>query len=65
MKLVRVVSPFFVAGLETDGFVRRAAPIISYMVGWSDDRVRKYIANRGWKASLVENPNDRKETPDP
>ncbi len=62
MKLVRVVSPFFVAGFESDGFVRRAAPIISYMVGWSDDRVRKYVANRDWKASIVEEPDDGTQT---
>lgn len=51
--LVRVVAPHFVAGFETDGQVRRAAPIIGYMVGWTDDRARRYIENRGWKASIV------------
>ena len=31
MTLIRIVAPHFVAGLETDGIVRRAAPIIAYM----------------------------------
>lgn len=54
MTLVRVVAPHFVAGFETaDGAVRRAAPIIGYMVGWSDDRARRYIAGKGWRASII------------
>ena len=52
MTLVRIVAPHFVAGLETDGIVRRAAPIIAYMVGWPDDRVREYVKAQGWKASI-------------
>ena len=38
MRLVRVVAPHFVAGFETDGTVRRAAPIVRYLVGWDDDK---------------------------
>jgi hypothetical protein len=53
MKLVRVVAGHFVAGFESDGTVRRAAPILKYMVGWSDDRARQYIAAKGWTASIV------------
>lgn len=53
MRLVRIVAPHFVAGFETDGVVRRAAPILAYMVGWTDERARSYIAKKGWKASLV------------
>ena len=53
MKLVRVVAPHFVAGFETDGIVRRTAPILKRMLGWSDDRARKYIASKGWRASIV------------
>ena len=52
LTLVRVVAPHFVAGLETDGTVRRA-PILHYMVGWPDDRVRAYVKEQGWKASVV------------
>jgi hypothetical protein len=54
VKLIRVVAKHFVAGFETDGTVRRAAPILKYLVGWSDDRARKYIASKGWKASIIE-----------
>lgn len=52
--LVRVVAPHFVAGFESDGTIRRAAPILKYMVGWSDDRARVYIAQKGWTASIIE-----------
>ncbi len=54
MTLVRIVAPHFVAGFETDGVVRRAAPIIRYMLGWSDARARSYIASKGWKASRID-----------
>jgi hypothetical protein len=53
MKLVRVVSPYFVAGFESDGIIRRAAPIIKYMIGWDEDKARKYIAKKGWTASVI------------
>lgn len=54
VKLVRVVAPFFVAGFETSGGeIRRAAPIIRYMEGWSDREARLYIRRRGWKASVI------------
>lgn len=53
MKLVRVVAPHFVAGFETDGVVRRAAPILKYLVGKTDEEARRYIARKGWRASVV------------
>lgn len=53
MRLIRVVAPHFVAGFETDGIVRRAAPILRYMVGWTDGHARVYIANAGWSAHEV------------
>ncbi len=52
-RLVRVVAPHFVAGFETDGIVRRAAPIIKYLVGKTDDEARTYIQSKGWKASVI------------
>jgi len=55
MRLIRVVAPHFVAGFETDGVVRRAAPILKYLVGKTDDQARAYIKSKGWKASLVRN----------
>jgi len=54
VKLVRVVAPHFVAGFETDGIVRRTAPILKNLRGWTDDRARKYIQRKGWKASIVD-----------
>jgi hypothetical protein len=53
LTLVRIVSPHFVAGIETDGTVRRAAPIVGYMVGWSDDQVRTHVKAKGWTASII------------
>ncbi|BBB99822.1 hypothetical protein [Bradyrhizobium elkanii] len=53
MNLVRVVAPHFVAGFETDGVVRRAAPILKYLVGKSDDQARAYIKKKEWKAIVV------------
>jgi hypothetical protein len=54
MRLIRVVAPHFVAGFESDGTVRRAAPILGFMTGWSDDRARVYMAAKGWRASVIE-----------
>jgi hypothetical protein len=53
MKLVRVVAPHFVAGFETDGIVRRTAPIIKYLLGRTDAEARAYFELKGWKASVV------------
>jgi hypothetical protein len=55
MRLVRVVAPHFVAGFETDGHVRRCAPILyRTLMGMSDDLARQVIAHRGWKATVVD-----------
>jgi len=54
MSLIRVVAPHFVAGFESDGTVRRAAPILRFMLGWPDDRARAYIAAKGWRAAVIE-----------
>lgn len=53
MILVRVVAPHFVAGFETDGTVRRAAPILKSLVGKTNDEARAIIARKGWRASIV------------
>jgi hypothetical protein len=54
MKLIRVVAPHFVAGFESDGIVRHAAPIIKGLIGKSDDYARETIKRYGWKASIIE-----------
>jgi hypothetical protein len=53
VKLIRVVAPHFVAGFESDGIVRRTAPILKQLRGMTDDRARKYIARKGWRASVI------------
>ena len=55
--LVRVVAPHFVAGFETDGIVRRTAPILRNLLGMTDEQARRTIAmmkKKGWKASIVQ-----------
>jgi hypothetical protein len=52
--LVRVVAPHFVAGFDVaDGKVKRAAPIIQYMNGWSAEKARAYIKKKGWDARII------------
>lgn len=53
-RLVRVVAPHFVAGFETDGVVRRAAPILKKMIGKTDDVARAVIAHFKWQASVID-----------
>lgn len=53
MRLVRVIGPHFVAGFETDGIVRRAAPILKYLIGKTDTEARAYIHSKGWIASKL------------
>jgi hypothetical protein len=62
MKLVRVVAPHFVAGFETDGVVRRAAPILKHLIGKSDDYARETIRRYGWKASVIDDGTGAKQT---
>jgi hypothetical protein len=56
MILIGVVAPHFVAGFETDGVVRRAAPILKRLIGMTDDQAREHIKAQGWKAHLVAAP---------
>lgn len=57
MRLVRVVAPHFVAGFETDGVVRCAAPILrKHLLGKTDDEARLIIKAMGWKAHNVGHP---------
>lgn len=50
--LGRIVAPHFVAGvIVEEGNVTRAAPIVGYMLGWSEERVRTYVRRRGWTAT--------------
>ncbi len=54
LSLLRITAPHFCAGLETDSVCRRAAPILKYMVGWTQSQVRRYCRRKGWKIEIVE-----------
>ena len=50
MKLVRIVSRYFVVGLIIQSNkVTNAAPIVHYMKGWTLEQVLEYCKKRGWK----------------
>ena len=52
--LVRVVSPYFVAGIVLDiDVVTVAAPILRWTVGKGRGELRAYFDRRGWRASVV------------
>lgn len=54
MKLVRVTAPHFVAGYESDGlWVRRAAPILRYVLDWPEFQAWNYFDRKGWKYEIV------------
>lgn len=49
--LLRVTAPHFVAGAEVSGpslTLSRAAPIISYMRGWTVFSAQAYCHEKGW-----------------
>lgn len=49
-KLYHIESNYFSAGLVINdkGLVVNCAPIIKYMMGWSEKRVMDYIRVKGW-----------------
>jgi hypothetical protein len=53
--LIRVVAPHFVAGaiFGEDGRVQRAAPILKWSVGMTEDELRAEIKRRGYTATIV------------
>jgi hypothetical protein len=53
--LVRVVAPYFVAGLIVDerGTCIHAAPILVRFIGCSATKLRAHFAARGWKATVL------------
>src|SRR4051794_2371430 len=50
LTLMRVVGPDLVAGFESDGTVRRAAPILKALVGTSAAEARELHQGEGWTA---------------
>lgn len=57
MELIRIEGKTsrgmpFVVGVELhNGVVVRVPPLVKYMRGWSDTKVRSYAAQKGWSAS--------------
>jgi hypothetical protein len=52
--LATIRGPTFHVGITLhDDKVVEAAPIISFMRGWSRDRVRDYCSERDWQISIV------------
>jgi len=50
--LLYILAPHFTAGLELrDGRAADAAPILSYMDGWSYIKILNYCRRKGWKVS--------------
>lgn len=55
--LIRIVAPHFTAGVVLGtgnvGFVMvvRAAPIVKYMMGWTEEHVRDYCKRKHWEVS--------------
>lgn len=49
--MIAIDAPHFYAAvlLDSSGIVIRAAPILKYMLGWSETRVRAYAQRKGWK----------------
>ena len=45
-KLLRIVAPHFVAGIEING---RCAPILRYMTGWTEKKIREYCKKKSWQ----------------
>ncbi len=53
-KLVRVVAPHFVAGIECAlGKCTEAAPILKWCKGKTEDELRSYFKQKGWQASVI------------
>ena len=47
---LRIEAPHFVARVEVlDGQVVQAAPIVRYMLGWPETRVRIHAISKRWR----------------
>jgi hypothetical protein len=52
--LIRIVSPYFVAGID---YPKRYAPILNWMRKrkWARSDIKKYCASKGWKFQIINN----------
>lgn len=51
--LSQIKAPYFVAGLVLTSYPKfivctRAAPIIKYMVGWTEEKIATYCRTKNW-----------------
>jgi hypothetical protein len=46
-------APHFNAGVIVKGKVTKAAPILRYMMGWPESKVRAYAAKKGWSVTAT------------
>lgn len=46
-------APFTAGVVVQNGYVRQAAPILKYMVGWPEARVWDYAVRKMWEAHEV------------
>jgi len=53
MRTVRVESRHFTAMFQTDGAVCSAEAPLSFMLGWSDAKVRGVVKKNRWRATIV------------
>lgn len=52
--LLQLTANHFCAGLGLiNGHVVSCAPILHYMAGWSEARVKQYAASKGWTVTEV------------
>ena len=50
--MIRITAPHFCAGVWLSwrgGEVTEAPPILSYMMGWSQNEVEEYCKKKGWE----------------
>ena len=60
--MIRIEAPHFVAAVDLAYHTRRtppervvvkAAPILRYMLGWTEQHVHTYCASKGWRAEII------------
>ena len=51
--LLRITTPYFVAGVVVETVVTEAAPIVKYMIGWTAEAVCSYCQKKGWKIESI------------
>jgi len=54
MRLIRVTSRYFVAGLEADDIVRRTAPILYKFKDWPVGKAITQFLINGWKVEYLQ-----------